>query len=476
MNKRIAEFIFLLVFITPTCVLAGPTIIRDNRIHDLAMTPVLGRGYSIATNSFQSSCMKDIKMTEPSYDFDYTFDSIETDSSTTSSNTLGLGVDLGHLAFQGKLNTKFTSVNGSTLYYHHIKVEINMHTYYASVDESASALSEAAKSLLLNRDIPGFFHSCGSFYVRSLGRDAKFVSIFTYMDESDTKDRSFELQLELAIKGFGSDVLKSVTGSAGAEAALESQVKSSFTSMSRKKKLTITTKAWGLGKNQNATLIAYDLDSYKAAIKDAFVSMQNPMTGRVSTMEVVPWVENAEFQNLIRLEDDASAGGDGGAEAGTGGGDKTLLFEKKHNLNLNAEFLSQIDRTNRNMMDIYYKAMICRQTIDSKWKRDNKFLPEVSGAFVQNNKNENTITLEHLYTHLTDAKIDTLLSAENEFLYGLDGKTGARECMKQMMKEGIYKKSWKDIEPCKHLQKKFVTTVNEIIDDYCMPKLSKTTK
>jgi len=464
MIKRIAEFIFLLVFLIPVFSFAGPTIIRDNRIHDLAMTPVLGRGYSIATNSFQSSCMKDIKMTEPSYDFDYTFDSIETDSSTTTNNTFGLGVDLGHLAFQGKLNTKYTSVEGNTLYYHHIKVEINMHTYYASLDESASALSDAAKTLLLNRDIPGFFQGCGSYYVRSLGRDAKFVSIFTYMDESQTRDKTFELQLELALKGFGGGILKSITG--GESAGLESQITSSFTSMSRKKKLTITTKAWGLGKNKNATLIAYDLDSYKAAIKDAFVSMQDPMTGRVSTMEVVPWVENAEFQNLIRLEEDTN----------TASGGKTLLFEKKHNLNLNAEFLSQIDRTNRNMMDIYYKAMICRQTIDSRWKRDNKFLPEVSGASVQNNKNESTITLEDLYSHLSDEKINSLLVAENDFLYGFDGKSGARECMNQMMLEGMYKKSWKEIEICRQLQKKLVNTVSEIIDDYCMPKLSKSPK
>jgi len=463
-NKAAAGFLLIILFI-PVFINSGPTVIRDNRIHDLAMTPVLGRGYSIATNSFQSSCMKDIKMTEPSYDFDYTFDSIETDSASTKSSTFGLGVDVGHLAFQSKMNTKYTSVDGQRLYYHHVRVEINMHTYYASLDESASALSDPAKTLLLNMDIPGFFHSCGSYYVRSLGRNAKFVSVFTYMDESSTKDSSFELQLELAIKGFGGGILKEIAGGVQG-ASLESQITSSFTSMARKKKLTITTKAWGLGKNKNATLIAYDLDSYKAAIRDAFISMQDPMTGRVSTMEVVPWVENAEFQNLIRLEEDINAAT----------GKKMLLFEKKHNLNLNAEFLSQVDRTNRNMMDIYYKAMICRQTIDSRWKRDNQFLPEVRGASVQNNKNDNTITLEALYNELSDQKINSLLDAENEFLYGIDGVSGARECMNQMMIEGIYKKSWKDIEACRQVQKKLVTSINEVIDDYCMPRLSSSEK
>ncbi len=39
---------------------AGPTIIRDNRITDLAATPTLGRGYSIGTNTFQSTCMEEV--------------------------------------------------------------------------------------------------------------------------------------------------------------------------------------------------------------------------------------------------------------------------------------------------------------------------------------------------------------------------------------------------------------------------------
>ena len=95
---------------------------------------------------------------------------------------------------------------------------------------------------------------------------------------------------------------------------------------------------------------------------------------------------------------------------------------------------------------------------------------------VQNNKNENTITLEELYSQLSDDKINSLLIAENDFLYGFDGKSGARECMNQMMAQGIYKKSWKEIEACKLVQKKLITTVNEVIDDYCMPKLSKTSK
>jgi hypothetical protein len=463
--KRINYFLllFALIFVFNSIIYAGPTIIRDNRIFDLATTPVLGRGYSISTNTFQSTCMKSVSITEPSYDFDYTFESLENEKNEQRSSTLGAGADVSHLAFDVKLSGSSTKVEGQTMYYHNVRVEINMHTYYASVDESSTELSESAKTLLLNNDIPGFFHSCGSYYVRSLGRTAMFVSIFTYLDESSTKNRDFELQLELAIKGFGTQLVEMLSGSTP---SANMSIKSSFENMARKKRLTITTKAWGLGKNKNATLIAYDLTTYKEAIKEAFLSMQNPMTGRVSTMEVIPWVENASFQNFINLEEDTK----------NEKGEKLLLFEKKNILNLNAEFLAQIERIDRKMMDIYYKAMICKQIIDSSWKRDGQFLPDVKDASLQNNKNNSTMKIQRLEEELASDKIDNLLKDEDRFLYGEDGKSGARECMRQIMTEGIYKKSWRDIDICKDLRTKFNTNVNEIIDDFCMPNLAKQKK
>lgn len=460
-NYLLLSFTVIIVFYS--FIYAGPTIINDNRIFDLSTTPVLGRGYSLATNTFQSTCMKSINITEPSYDFDYTFESLENEKSEQQSSMMGSGVDVSHLAFDIKLSGSSTTVEGATMYYHNVRVEINMHTYYASVDESSTELSDSAKTLLLNNDIPGFFHSCGSYYVRSLGRTAKFVSIFTYLDESSTRNRDFELQLELAIKGFGAQLVEILQGSSP---SANMSIKSSFENMARKKRLTITTKAWGLGKNKNATLIAYDLPTYKEAIKEAFLSMQNPMTGRVSTMEVVPWVENASFQNYINLEEDTQ----------NEKGEKLLLFEKKNILNLNAEFLAQIGRTDRLMMDLYYKAMICKQIIDSSWKRDGEFLPNLKNAMLQNNKNNSTVKIQRLEDELTSDKIDKLLLDEDKFMYGEDGKSGARECMREIMKNGIFKISWRDIDICKELRTKFNTNNNEIIDDFCMPNLAKPKK
>lgn len=457
-----ALMLLLLAFTATNSLIAGPTIIRDNRIFDLATTPVLGRGYSISTNTFQSTCMQNVKVTEPSYDFDYTFESLAKEDLEQTSTTKGLGFDMSYLAFDIKASGSSTTVEGKRMFYHNIRVEINMHTYYASVDEGSTLLSDAAKTLLINDDIPGFFHSCGSFYVRSIGRTAKFVSLFTYLDESSEKNKDFEMQLELAIKGFGGKLVEYLSSNqTGPRATLN--VRNSFESMASKKRLTITTKAWGLGKNQNATLIAYDLPTYKAAIKEAFISMQNPMTGRVSTMEVIPWIENASFQNFINLEE----------EVDDETGERLLLFEKKKILNLNAEFLAQIGRTDRNLMDIYYKALICRQQIETRWKRGGRLLPGLLNARLQSNKNTTTIKIQDLESELTDAKIDALLDKEDLFMYGEDGESGARACMREIMTNGIYRKSWREIPVCKALRSSFTTSTNEIIDDYCMPQLAK---
>jgi hypothetical protein len=48
----------------------SPYIISDDRVRSLDVTPVLGRGYSIGTNSFQSTCLMVDGTTVPSYNYD----------------------------------------------------------------------------------------------------------------------------------------------------------------------------------------------------------------------------------------------------------------------------------------------------------------------------------------------------------------------------------------------------------------------
>ena len=49
---------------------ASPYVISDDRVRSLDITPVLGRGYSIMTNSYQSTCLQVEETTVPSYNYD----------------------------------------------------------------------------------------------------------------------------------------------------------------------------------------------------------------------------------------------------------------------------------------------------------------------------------------------------------------------------------------------------------------------
>ena len=49
---------------------ASPYVISDDRVRSLDITPVLGRGYSIMTNSYQSTCLQVQETTVPSYNYD----------------------------------------------------------------------------------------------------------------------------------------------------------------------------------------------------------------------------------------------------------------------------------------------------------------------------------------------------------------------------------------------------------------------
>ncbi len=443
---------------------AGPILIRDNRITDLAYTPALGRGYTLITNTYQSMCMDNLKTTEPSYDFQYTFESIEkesTDSKTLASKT-SANAKAGYMSIEVsamvEANASMTTDVNETS--HHVKVDLNMDTYYASVDEAKTELSQASKNLLKNKDLPGFFNACGSNYIRSLGRNAKFVSIFTYTTKSTTRDAAFEASLKLALSG----VVSGVTVGGGAESTNSAK----FKSMASEKKLIINTRAWGLGKNEGASLISYDLDSFKAAVKDAFISMQNPMTGRITSMEVVPWVENTAFQDAIALEETDAATTSGVQEKEK---EKVPNYRKKDTLNQNAEFLGEIQKSDRNRISNYYTAKLCKEYINANYKKNDKFVDGYETLKLVNNKTGKTLdmTLDKLDKLLVTDYVDGLLKERDAFMYG---DKGAEKCIDKMFGEDMFRKKWSDFAECTGIRASFINVISSDVIDYCMPTIS----
>ncbi|MCP4294714.1 MAG: hypothetical protein GY786_03825 [Proteobacteria bacterium] len=514
---------------------AGPTVIQDDRVTNLATTPVLGRGYSIATNTFQSTCLADVKITQPSYDFSYSFQEMDEfmETNTSESDTL---TKLAPKGFRNFITRKYNhsqsfkkgfnaTLKGSTTTTTERQEEtskktgvetttvdttketktiiasIDIHSYYASVDESSTKLSASATQLLIVNNIPGFVNACGSYYVRSIGRKAQFISVFEFESVSEEKDQEFTYQLETEIKSFrrttnlkhnvrirGFRVNYGVDRSTSYEESLDSNVVSeeetdTFSENAKNRKLTITATAFGLGKNENASLISYDIDSFKSAIKDAFLSMQNPRTGKVDSIEVVPWVENTEFQSLIKLNDDvevSSTDGDSTTDSNSALASKLLLYEKKMILNMNSEFLAELGRTDRAMLNIYYKAKLCRKTIDNQWavKKKGKpatINPKYAERYLMNNRYEGAGTkLVDLNTFLTTARVNDLLTGHREFIYGGGdwGKGGARACMNKLMKpKAIFSVAYRDVAECKTLEENLGQVEDSNIENYCMPRL-----
>lgn len=495
MKKSILYTALLLIniFMFTGILLSGPTVIQDNRVTNLATTPVLGRGYSVATNTYQSTCLTNIETTLPSYDFTYSFKDMNEflSESTNEDNYIS---KLANTAYRNYLLKKEQENNEKTglentekkkdTKIQRIMANIQLDSYYASVDESKTKISDSASNLIANNDLPGFFNSCGSYYIRSIRRNALFISVFEFESISEKEDKKFIYQLESELKSFRKTITDTAQNNA-AEGNTEEKTGSSertdtFLSLAEKQNLTITAAAFGLGKNEKATLISYDIQSFKAAIKDAFLAMQNPMTGKVIAIEVVPWVENTEFQTLMKLEEAAT-----GYSAETEKGKKELkkndkpllMYEKKYFLNQNAEFLAELDRVDRSMMNIYYKAKICRKFIDTNWKElsGNNFVfkPEFADRYVMDNRQNNKgVKLTHLDSVLTGQKINDMLTDHRDFMYG-GGKwgKGASTCISDLIRYGIFRLSYRNIESCSKLEENFAQVEDEIIENHCMPVL-----
>ena len=73
LKSKILLAALLAVAFDPLTIEASPYTISDDRIRSLDITPVLGRGYSIGTNSYQSTCLIVNEVTTPSYNYDFTF-------------------------------------------------------------------------------------------------------------------------------------------------------------------------------------------------------------------------------------------------------------------------------------------------------------------------------------------------------------------------------------------------------------------
>lgn len=469
---------------------AGPVIIRDNRVTDIGTTPVLGRGYTMSTNTFQSICLKDVKITEPSYDFTYRFEEMKSESEITKSNSNDAPeisdpiINAGYRKYVETVTSKkgqTVTREGKTYTKHRMVAIIDLDTYYASVNEANTNLSDSAKNLLTNKDLPGFFDSCGSYFVRSINRRAKLVSVFEYENTGTERDKEFEGMIESQVKSFalvtrtqtsGAWFWKTTSTSEQYEQQGDPQISSTklhekFKEKAIEMRLTITTAGFGLGKDKEATLISYDIESFKTAIRDAFKAMQNPLTGKVVSIEVVPWIENTEFQDYVKLNEAIviPATKDSTGKAIT---EKILQpYQMKHNVNENAEFIAEVKKNDRNLLNIYYKAKMCKTYFDTNWRQNGKLKANFAENYLLNHRTGTSIKVSELDAKMNDAYIESLYTKEQEFMY--TGQNSASKCMDYLIKNDIRSVHFRNVTECTAVIKNMGNLESEIVDDYCMP-------
>jgi hypothetical protein len=485
---------------------AGPTVIRSEMLQDTAVTPVLGRGYSLATNTFQSICLVDVPKTKPSYDFHYNFEDIDNTGMTKRDVTAKVKgsfvkYDGGFFDVDVSGDLKYVDNEKRTWFKHHIVVSIDIAAYYASVDEGKARMADAPSELLKNNDVPGFFDGCGLYYTRSISRKSSFDSIFTYESLDAERDQQFEMHLKSVIKAFGQEVSN-----------LQTDVDTKFRNEIKEKRTTIVSHGFGLAKDDKADLISYNLETFRAAIKSAFVSMQNDDVGMVTAIEVVPWVENPQFQALLKLppREIDKPGGQPGEKI------TVSPYAQKRILSQNAEFMSELDRAARAKLNVFYKAKQCRAQTNfdfmepddqGTWKFGpvNPLKPEdgdwSTRQIINNRTQADPISLAQLYATMTDDKLALIFAEYESFLYGgadpavgvddparrkeaaraaftsgkypVDLFPGVVTCVSDLLSDGFTTRSYRKIPSCERVEETFAVISGQAIDDYCMPTLVK---
>jgi len=428
---------------------AGPTVIRDVRVQDLGVTPFPGRGYSLSTNTFQSTCLDYVDLTEPTYDYTYQFVEVDKTNAKSKSVSISASYDQSSLWVKTQVEANVEASKTRSMTSHQIMVVLDLYSYYSSVKEANSPLAQSGVSLLESGDVAGFFHACGPYYVRGITRTARYAAILAYETKDTTRHVDFEASIEREQRG----AVKS-SGS----------VSSSFSAEASSKHLVISARGWGLSKDEDASLVSTDIDSFKSAITEAFLSMQKPETGRIQSVEVVPWVENLEFQSRLPLET-------GNAEVADGNVVLELpLYQKKELLTQNGEFLAEVERAGRNHINNYYKAKLCRDTIDQTWMEagSTTLMSDAAESFLLNNRtgDSDKRTLSELYSTLADSNIQALRDQYTNF------RNQAAPCINNLTADtNMWTQIYDDIDGCGGLVTSLGGVGSQDVEDYCMPTL-----
>uniref|UniRef100_A0A7S1BD73 MACPF domain-containing protein n=1 Tax=Corethron hystrix TaxID=216773 RepID=A0A7S1BD73_9STRA len=266
---------------------AGWNFVNSGNVQNKDASPVLGRGFSFYTGMFHSTCLSIGDLDDPTSDYDYYFIEVE-------------GTANKELAFSGKLanSVAFGPINGemelaqtdeteAELHAHFIIAMMTSDNYFMTVDESIMGFIPPAEVILERGSVMQFYQACGPHFIRSIRRGTEVATLFTYfsLNRESNSDMLGVVQPDVGDTGVARGT-KSRSDSAGG--------------------LVIKIMAFGLGINavqeDGGSLVASSMEDFQKVMDTAFTSMQDPYSGMVRSIEVMPWTSTSVFQNAIVLD------------------------------------------------------------------------------------------------------------------------------------------------------------------------------
>ena len=489
---------------------AAPRIIRDNRLELLHGFPSVGRGYTVYSNTLQSMCFKEVQHTSPVFNLDYDMEDI----------TEGYVRNLKHSARNRYRNAhvykfleKFKDDVENRAPEHNVKsvhqlkniiVRAEVFSYYYSLDETRSHLSDSVQTLLSKRQFVTFFNSCGYHYIRSIGSYSSYLALLQYRLTGDEhKDKAFREGLERGLFSFN----QGPVGPGGPRKSDQADVQ--LERESEQRSLRIYVEAVGLSKGkQVVNLIPVNIEQFRQAVQEAVKLMEHNNAGVVTSIEVVPWIENPEFNVYVskyteakdkalkeerekRAEEKQKDTGDTSKKSkdseetkGTDTSDdfedddiKTLQTEsqflRQARLELNSSIITGIQSVSESNIELYNIAAICENVLqrdflalseglEGQAEQDATYpLDRTCFNNLQNESDYKTrISLRQFLAHFEKYSPRTILELNGYYLQGIrkssfsQKKTvkrewgGALKCIAALYREGLDRADFSDLKEC----------------------------
>lgn len=276
---------------------SAPYILSDDRVRSMDITPVLGRGYSIMTNRFQTTCLDIDESSVPSYNYDYSFTDFTRAEDVLVEIAGRISNTFAYYYVKEQIESELLKPT-CDLFKYHVVSTMRIERYYSSVKEETSPLVPNAHALLDKQDYVGFFKACGPNYVRGIRRAQEVTAVFSYFSASLDLAQEFATGLKTA-NDFGSSI------------DFNAFAKSKFNPIIDTLEIKIMGFGLGLDPYGSGSLVAPTLHDFNNVMNFAFRLMTQSESGysrnigMVYGIEVAPWVDNANFLVTSKMHEES---------------------------------------------------------------------------------------------------------------------------------------------------------------------------